>query len=97
MCVKCEEATEVKKYSILVCDKILILISLKMLTTSLKWASLLAQMVGNLPSMQKTQIQPLGLENPLEKGMATHPSILAWRIPLTEEPDAVQSMESQRV
>ena len=60
-----------------------------MLTTSFQWASLVAQTVGNLPSMQKTQIQPLGLENSLEKGTATHSSILAWRIPWTEEPDVL--------
>ena len=49
-------------------------------------ASLVAQMVKNLPAMQETQIQSLGPENSLEKGMATHSSILAWRIPWTEEP-----------
>ena len=49
-------------------------------------ASLAAQMVKNLPAMQETQIQSLGQENPLEMGMATHSSILAWRIPWTEEP-----------
>ena len=46
------------------------------------WASLVAQMVKNLPAMQDTWIQILGWENPLEEGMATHSSILAWRIPL---------------
>ena len=50
------------------------------------WASLVAQMVKNLPVMLKTWIQSLGRENPLEKAMATHSSILAWRIPWTEEP-----------
>ena len=49
-------------------------------------ASLEAQMVKNLPEMQETQVQSLGWEDPLEKGMATHSSILAWRIPRTEEP-----------
>ena len=44
------------------------------------------QMVKNLPVMQKTRVQSLGREDPLEKGMATHSSILAWRIPWTEEP-----------
>ena len=43
-------------------------------------------MVKNMPAMQETQVQFLGLEDPLEKGMATHSSILAWRIPWTEEP-----------
>ena len=51
----------------------------------------------NLPAMQETQVQSLGWEDPLEKGMATHSSILAWRIPWTEEPGGVQSMRSQRV
>ena len=60
-------------------------------------ASLVAQMVKNLPAMQVTQVRPLGQEDPLEKGMATHSSVLAWRIPLTEEPGGLQSMGSQRV
>ena len=47
--------------------------------------------------MQETRIQSLGLDNPLEKGMATHSSILAWRIPWTEEPGRLKSMESQRI
>ena len=54
-------------------------------------------MVKNLPAMWETWVQSLGWENPLEKGMATHSSILAWRIPRTEEPDGLQSMGSQRV
>ena len=53
--------------------------------------------VKNLPAMKETWVQPLGQEDPLEKGMATHPSILAWRIPWTEEPGRLQSMGSQRV
>ena len=59
--------------------------------------SLVAQMVKNLPAMWETQVQPLSWEDPLEKGMTTHSSILAWRIPWTEEPGRLQSMESQRV
>ena len=55
-------------------------------------ASLVAQMVKNLPAMQETQIRSLGWEDPLEKEMATHSSILAWRIPWTEEPGRLQSM-----
>ena len=51
-----------------------------------------AQVVKNLPAMQETRVQSLGQENPLEKGMANHSSILAWRIPWTEEPDGLQSM-----
>ena len=60
-------------------------------------ASLLAQMVKNLPAMQETKVQSLGQEDLLEKGMATHSSILAWRIPWTEEAGGLQSMEPQRV
>ena len=52
-------------------------------------------MVKNLPEMQETQVQSLGQEDPLEKGMSTHSSILAWRIPWTEESGGLQSMESQ--
>ena len=62
-----------------------------------KRSPLVAQMVKNLPAMQETQVQSLDLEDPLEKGIATHSSILAWRIPWTEEPGRLQSMESQRV
>ena len=51
----------------------------------LYWASLVAQMVKNLPVVQETEVQSLGKEDPLEKGMATQSSILAWRIPGTEE------------
>ena len=61
-------------------------------------SSLVAQTVKNLPVMQETRVQYLGQEDPLEKRMATHSSILAWRIPWTEEPGGVlQSMGSQRV
>ena len=60
-------------------------------------ASLVAQTVKHLPAMWKTRVQSLGWENPLEMGMATHSSILAWEIPWTEEPGRLQSMESQRV
>ena len=54
-------------------------------------------MVKNLPAMQKTQVQSLGLEDPLKKLMTTYLSILAWRIPRTEQPGRLQSMELQRV
>ena len=57
----------------------------------------IAQTVKNLPALQETQVSSLGWEDPLEKGMATHSSILAWRIPWTEEPGGLQSMELQRV
>ena len=54
-------------------------------------------MVKNLPAKQKTWVRSLGWEDPLEKEMATHSSILAWEIPWTEEPGGLQSMASQRV
>ena len=54
-------------------------------------------MVKNLPAMQETRVQSLSWEDPLDKGMATHSIILSWRIPWTEEPGGLQSMESQRV
>ena len=54
-------------------------------------------MVKNSPAMQETQVQSLGRENPLEKGMATHSRILAWRILWAEEPGGLQSMGLQRV
>ena len=58
--------------------------------------SLVAQTVKHMPTMQETQLQSLGQEDALEKEMATHSSILAWKIPWTEEPDGLQSMGSQR-
>ena len=61
------------------------------------WASLVAQKVKNLSAMQETQVHSLSGEDPLEKGMAAHSSILAWRILQTEEPGGLQSMELQRV
>ena len=64
---------------------------------SLIQASLMAQMVKNLPAVWKTQVRCLCQDDPLEKEMATHSSILAWRIPWTEEPGGLQSMGSQRV
>ena len=63
---------------------------------SMNWVSLVAQMVKNLPAMQETRIQSLGQEDALEKGMATHSTVLAWRIPWTQEPGGLQSMGSQR-
>ena len=57
----------------------------------------MAQTVKNLPAVQETWIQSLGQEDPLEKGMATHSSDLAWRILWTEEPGGLQSTGSQRV
>ena len=54
-------------------------------------------MVKNPPAVQETGVQSLGQEDPLKKGMATHCSILAWRIPWTDEPGGLQSMELQRL
>ena len=59
--------------------------------------SLVAQMVKRLSTMQETWVRSLGREDPLKKEMATHSSILAWKIPWTEEPDRLQSVRSQRV
>ena len=59
------------------------------------WASLVAQTVKKLPAMWETWVQSLGWGDPLEEGMATHSSILAWRIPWTEEPGGLQSMGLQ--
>ena len=61
------------------------------------WASLVAQTAKNLPAMQETCVCSLGQEDPLEKEMATHSSILAWKIPWAEEPGELQPMGSQRV
>ena len=58
-------------------------------------ASLVAQTIKNPPAMQETQVQSLGWEDPLKGGMATHSTILAWRMPWTEEPGGLQSMGSQ--
>ena len=57
----------------------------------------MAQLVRNLPAMRETQVRSLGWEDPLEKVMATHSTILAWRFPRTEEPGCLQSMGWQRV
>ena len=63
--------------------------------TDILWASLVAQVVRSLPAMQETWVQSSGWEDPLAKRMATHPSILAWTIPGTEEPGGLQSTGSQ--
>ena len=62
-----------------------------------KKSSLVAHMVKNLPALRETRVQSLGQKDPVEKKIATHSSILAWRIPWTEEPGELQSMGSQRV
>ena len=64
---------------------------------SIAWTSLVAQTVKRLPTTRETWIQSLGREDPLEKDMGTHSSILAWKIPWMEEPGGLQSMGSQRV
>ena len=58
-------------------------------------ASLVAQSIKNLPAIEETRVRFLGLEDPLEKEMETHSSLLPWRIPWTEEPGRLQSMGSQ--
>ena len=68
-----------------------------LITACIYWASLVAQRVKRLPTIQETQVQSLGREDPLEKEMAIHSSILAWKIPWTEEPGRLQSIRSQRV
>ena len=62
-----------------------------------QWASLVAQRLKRLPPMQEIRVRSLGWEDPLEKEMVTHSSILAWRIPWMEKPGRLQSMGSQRV
>ena len=64
-----------------------------MFSSTLVWASLVAQLVKNPPAMQETRVQSLGWEDPLEKEMATHSSILAWEFPWTEECGGLQSMD----
>ena len=61
------------------------------------WASLVTQLVKNLPAMQEIQVWSLSRDDPLEEGMATHSSSLAWRVPWTEEPGGLQSLRSHRV
>ena len=61
------------------------------------WASVVAQMVKNLPAMQKTCVRSLGWKDPLEEGMATHSNTFAWKIPWTEDPGGLQSMGLERV
>ena len=62
------------------------MINLSLVVLFVLWASLVAQMVKNPPAVQETQVQSLGWEDTLEKGMAIHSSILVWKIPWTEEP-----------
>ena len=66
-------------------------------SSALMQAFWVAQTVNDLPAMRETWSRSLGWEDPLEKGMATHSSVLVWRIPWTEEPGRLQSLGSQRV
>ena len=68
----------------------------KLIYTEMLGASLMAQIIKSLPAMQKTQVQSLGWEDPLEKEMAIHSSILAWKISWTEEPGGLQSLGLQK-
>ena len=65
--------------------------------SAVRWVSLVTQTIKNLPAIQETRVRSLGWEDPLEKGKATHSSILAWRIPWTLEPGGLQSMGLQRI
>ena len=77
----------------------MVIIILKYINVSNQYVihlKIIAQLVKNLPTMQETWVQSLGRDVPLEKEMATHSSILAWKIPWTEEPGRLQSMEFSR-
>ena len=73
------------------------MVNLQVRVGPLPWASLVAQRLKRLPPMQETRVRSLGWEDPLEKEMVTHSSILAWRIPWTEESGGLQFTGSQRV
>ena len=75
----------------------LLALNIIMLSICYYGASLVTQMVKNLSAIQEAQVQSLGQEDPLEKGMATHFSTLAWRIPWIEKPDWLQSIGLQRI
>ena len=64
---------------------------------TVEYSCLVSQMVKNLPAMQETQVRSLGQEDPLEKGMVTHSSLLAWRIPWIKEPDGLQSGRKSQI
>ena len=86
--------TQIKFYSKYL-DNVLWSRHLKFIITSMCGGFLIAQIVKTLPEMQEIQVWSLGQEDPLEKGMRTHSSILAWRIPWTEKPGGIQSIGSQ--
>ena len=79
------------------CQGTKIPIMLHMIPTCMWWMSPVAEMVKNLPAMQETRVPFRVGKSPLEKGMATHSSILAWKIPWIKEPDRLQPIRSQRV
>ena len=86
---------ELKKTILSKCGETLFPICELLFLLGMYGTSLVAQTVKNLPVMQETGVRSQGQEDPLEKGMATHSSILAWRIPWTEEPGGLQSMGSE--
>ena len=71
--------------------------SVELTSLPFKWASPVAKMVKNLPAIRETWVRSLGQEDPLEKGMATHSSILSWRIPWTDKPGGLEFMGLQIV
>ena len=84
-------------YNVLARKRLIIILNVLIVRTHIySMASLIAQSVKNLPAVHETWVEFLGWEDPLEKEMATHSSILAWRIPWTEEPGGLQSMGSQK-
>ena len=84
-------------YNVLASKRLIIILNVLIVRTHIySMASLTAQSVKNLPAVHETWVEFLGWEDPLEKEMATHSSILAWRIPWTEEPGGLQSMGSQK-
>ena len=87
----------VVSYNVLARKRLIIILNVLIVRTHIySMASLIAQSVKNLPAVHETWVEFLGWEDPLEKEMATHSSILAWRIPWTEEPGGLQSMGSQK-
>ena len=99
-CIFCFSSYRHKKFSILLNHLIKAILMVAKHSTALstiKSASRVVEMIKNLPEVQETWVQSLRWEDPLEKGMATHSSTLAWRIPWTEEPGGLQSMGWQRV
>ena len=91
------ESIEILSSSYIPCSRNLFYLAAPELYPFIINQSLVGQGVKRLPAMWETRIQSLGWEDPLERGMVTHSSILAWRIPWTEEPSRLWSMGSQRV